>query len=124
MLTFNLNQKHGGWDSDDNQNNNLGRFRLSVTTSAGRRRPIRCRRSVREILAIPREQRTPAQDAGRLQLLAHDRPRMDARPTTRSKSCGSSTRRAPRNWSLRARETAARDPHAGARRLPQAGASR
>lgn len=30
-LAFRLSQQHGGWNSDDNQNNNLGRFRLSVT---------------------------------------------------------------------------------------------
>jgi hypothetical protein len=30
-LTFHLVQKHGGWNSDDNQNMNLGRFRLSAT---------------------------------------------------------------------------------------------
>ena len=37
MLTFQLKQDHGGWNSDDNQNHNLGRFRLSVTDGAGRR---------------------------------------------------------------------------------------
>jgi dsRNA-specific ribonuclease len=30
-VTFHLVQNHGGWNSDDNQNNNIGRFRLSVT---------------------------------------------------------------------------------------------
>jgi hypothetical protein len=35
ILTIYLNQKHGGWNSDDNQNYNLGRFRLSVTGDAG-----------------------------------------------------------------------------------------
>lgn len=30
-LTFKLVQMHGGWNSDDNQNNNPGRFRFSVT---------------------------------------------------------------------------------------------
>ena len=34
MLKFKLNQNHGGWNSDDNQNNNLGRFRFSVTAAA------------------------------------------------------------------------------------------
>ena len=33
-ITFHLTQNHGGWNSDDNQNNNLGRFRLSVTGDA------------------------------------------------------------------------------------------
>ena len=28
ILTFHLTQNHGGWNSDDNQNCNLGRFRL------------------------------------------------------------------------------------------------
>ena len=31
VLTFYLNQRHGGWNSDDNQNCNLGRFRLSIS---------------------------------------------------------------------------------------------
>ena len=35
ILTFHLAQNHGGWNSDDNQNNNLGRFRLSITTAPG-----------------------------------------------------------------------------------------
>lgn len=30
-LVFLVKQNHGGWNSDDNQNNNLGRFRISVT---------------------------------------------------------------------------------------------
>jgi hypothetical protein len=30
-LSFTLKQSHGGWNSDDNQSNNLGRYRLSVT---------------------------------------------------------------------------------------------
>ena len=34
ILTINLKQNHGGWNSDDNQNHNLGRFRLSVTSAA------------------------------------------------------------------------------------------
>jgi hypothetical protein len=35
ILHFYLSQKHGGWNSDDNQNHNLGRMRLSITTSPG-----------------------------------------------------------------------------------------
>ncbi|MBI1784171.1 DUF1553 domain-containing protein, partial [Candidatus Sumerlaeota bacterium] len=34
QLGFRLNQNHGGNDSDNNQNNNVGRFRISVTDSA------------------------------------------------------------------------------------------
>ena len=62
-LTFHLTQNHGGWNSDDNQNNNLGRFRLSVDRRRRRRRPTRCRRASASVLAIPRDQRTPAQVA-------------------------------------------------------------
>ncbi|MEW5980570.1 MAG: DUF1549 domain-containing protein, partial [Acidobacteriota bacterium] len=32
-LSFYLDQKHGGWNSDDNQTHNLGRFRLSITSA-------------------------------------------------------------------------------------------
>ena len=31
VLAVRPSQQHGGWNSDDNQNNNLGRFRVSVT---------------------------------------------------------------------------------------------
>jgi len=34
LLHFNLKQNHGGWNSDDHMNNNLGRFRLSVSEKA------------------------------------------------------------------------------------------
>jgi len=60
QLTFFLNQSHGGWNSDDNQNNNLGRFRFSVTTSpAPKADPLPL--GVREILAISPEKRSDAQ---------------------------------------------------------------
>ena len=59
-LTFHLAQNHGGWNSDDNQNNNLGRFRLSITTAPGATAdPVP--QAIREILAIPREKRTEVQ---------------------------------------------------------------
>ena len=72
-LIFLLKQNHGGWNSDDLLGNNLGRFRLSYTTSPD---PVvdPLPQAVREILSIPREQRTPAQINDLLQLLAHDRP--------------------------------------------------
>ena len=63
ILTFNLKQNHGGWNSDDNQNNNLGRFRLSVTDRAGRRGRPAARRPSARSSAIPRDRRTPAQAA-------------------------------------------------------------
>lgn len=59
-LTFKLVQNHGGWNSDDNQNNNLGRFRFAVTDKANATAdPLPA--NVRVILAIPGEKRTPAQ---------------------------------------------------------------
>lgn len=62
LLTFSLEQNHGGWNSDDNQNHNLGRFRLSVTSATNVvADPIPA--NVREIFNIPREQRSPAQIA-------------------------------------------------------------
>src|SRR5262249_48139266 len=58
--TFYLSQLHGGWNSDDNQNCNLGRFRLSITNAPhAAADPLPA--SAREILALPDWQRTPAQ---------------------------------------------------------------
>ncbi len=60
VLTFHLVQSHGGWNSDDNQNHNLGRFRLSVTDRTNAVvDPVPAR--VRPILSIPREARSMAQ---------------------------------------------------------------
>jgi hypothetical protein len=62
VLVFYLKQNHGGWNSDDNQNCNLGRFRLSVTGApAPKADPLPA--AVRAIFAIPADQRSPAQDA-------------------------------------------------------------
>ncbi len=61
-LTFYLRQNHGGWNSDDNQNHNLGRFRLSVTSAPGASADSLPARA-REVLAVPRDRRTPAQVA-------------------------------------------------------------
>ena len=58
-----LVQRHGGWSGDLHMNNNIGRFRLSVTTNT---RPIiadSVPKRVRNILAIPREKRSPQQIA-------------------------------------------------------------
>jgi len=60
ILTVYLSQRHGGWNSDDNQNHNLGRMRLSITTALNAMAdPLPAR--IREILGIPRERRTPSQ---------------------------------------------------------------
>ena len=60
VLKITLKQMHGGWNSDDHMNNNLGRFRISATTSAA---PVAdpLPALVRATLSVPREQRTAAQ---------------------------------------------------------------
>ena len=55
-----LAMMHGGDNSDDNENNNLGRVRVSITTAADAvADPLPAK--LREVLAIPRDQRSPAQ---------------------------------------------------------------
>jgi len=62
LLTFYLTENHGGWNSDDNQSHNLGRFRLSVTTAPDASAdPLPA--AVRKILAIPASEHTSAQTA-------------------------------------------------------------
>jgi hypothetical protein len=59
-LTIKLAQQHGGWNSDENQNNNLGRFRLSVT-SADNAVADPMPADVRAILDVSEGERTPEQ---------------------------------------------------------------
>ena len=60
LLTFHLSQKHGGLNPDKAENLNLGRFRLSITTTPDAvADPLP--HAVREILSIPRDRRSPAQ---------------------------------------------------------------
>jgi mono/diheme cytochrome c family protein len=61
QLTISLAQNHGGWNSDDHQNNLLGRFRISVTGDKENVKADPLPRRVRTILAIPREKRSDAQ---------------------------------------------------------------
>lgn len=60
ILHIYLNQSHGNEDSDDNGQNSLGRVRVSYTTAPD---PVAdpLPQRVRDILAIPREQRSPGQ---------------------------------------------------------------
>lgn len=61
-LNIYLKQNAGGWNSDDNQNCNLGRIRLSITTDPNAvADPLP--KNVRDILSIPRERRSPSQTA-------------------------------------------------------------
>jgi mono/diheme cytochrome c family protein len=60
MLSFYLSQRHGGTNNNDNEQQGIGRFRLSMTTATtATADPLPA--NVREIFAIPREQRTKAQ---------------------------------------------------------------
>jgi hypothetical protein len=59
-LHFNLKQMHGGWNSDDHMNNNLGRFRLSVTDEpAPDREPLPP--LARAAMQVPAAKRSAAQ---------------------------------------------------------------
>ena len=96
-LTFKLVQNHGGWNSDDNQNNNLGRFRFSVTGAENAvADPLPA--AVREILAMPAAERTPEQVDARVQLLADDRPRVAGSESPDRGPVAEPSRRARRNW--------------------------
>ena len=63
VLEIKLRQNHGGWNSDDLQNNNLGRFRISATTAAGAVVADPLPKRVRDILSLPRDQRSDEQVA-------------------------------------------------------------
>ncbi len=122
ILTFRLTQNHGGWNSDDNQNHNLGRFRISITTKPDAvADPLP--RAVREVLAIPRDRRIAGPGRGRLQLLAHHRPRLEGRQRPHRRPLGQAPRGRGATRALRT-VAATADPRPPARRLPQAGPAR
>ena len=58
-VRFQLQLNHGGWNSDDNQTNNLGKFRLSLTGDTGV--SLDPAAAVRAILDTPADQRSAAQ---------------------------------------------------------------
>ena len=61
-VTLRVRQMHGGWNSDDNQNNNLGRFRFACTDSDSPQAEAIPQR-VREALRQPLDQRDAASNA-------------------------------------------------------------
>ncbi|HVV70079.1 MAG TPA: PSD1 and planctomycete cytochrome C domain-containing protein, partial [Verrucomicrobiae bacterium] len=63
ILIISLVQNHGGWNSDDLMNNNLGRFRFSVTTNPAPVLADPVPREVRKMLVLPRERRNAEQTA-------------------------------------------------------------
>jgi hypothetical protein len=61
LLTLRLTQNHGGWNSDDNQSNNLGRFRFSITDiDNAEADPLPAR--IRQLIQTPPEHRTQADE--------------------------------------------------------------
>jgi mono/diheme cytochrome c family protein len=62
FLHVRIRQLHGGWNSDDNQTLNIGRFRVSVCASSNVVADT-VPKKVRDIFAIPRDRRSPAQIA-------------------------------------------------------------
>ncbi|HUF60772.1 MAG TPA: DUF1549 and DUF1553 domain-containing protein [Verrucomicrobiales bacterium] len=64
MLTFSLQQNHGGWNSDDNQNHNLGRFRLAVTAVERESETPPVSERTLGWLAVPPAERSEAQWLG------------------------------------------------------------
>ncbi len=61
VLVVYLAQNHGGWNSDDNQNYNLGRIRLALTSDQSPEFDA-VPAPVRELMtSVPREKRTPGQ---------------------------------------------------------------
>ncbi len=111
-----LKQNHGGWNSDDNQNNNLGRMRLSYTTAPSPvADPLPAR--VRAALSVPLERRSPFEAQAVLLVLAHDAAGVEGSQRADRGALGDlSRRRLPAGARGPRRE--AHDEHPDARRLP------
>jgi mono/diheme cytochrome c family protein len=62
-ISVSMLQDHGGWNSDDHQNNLLGRFRVSFTADESDVKADPLPRRVRDVLSIPRNERSEAQTA-------------------------------------------------------------
>ena len=61
IITVTMSQEHGGWNSDDHQNNLLGRIRISLTDADGEVVADPLPAKVREIIAKPAAERSPEQ---------------------------------------------------------------
>ena len=61
ILSFTLRQRHGGWNSDDNQNYLLGRYRFSVTES-DTAEESKLPSLIETVLQIPEPERTVEQN--------------------------------------------------------------
>ena len=63
LLKFHLAMQHGGWNSDDNQSLNLGRYRLSLTSEEGAEADPLPSLVRHVVTSVPPEQRTPEQES-------------------------------------------------------------
>ncbi len=107
ILTFHLAQNHGGWNSDDNQNYNLGRFRLAITTApAATADPVPQTRPGDP--GDPARETDRCPDGRRVQLSGGRRSRNGTEPTRGSIRSGSSIPRDRPNW--RSRNASKRRP--------------
>ena len=90
VLKITLKQNHGGWNSDDHMNNNLGRLRLSATTAE---MPLAdsIPAAVRSALSVSRERRSPTQQAAIFRI-GERLTRHSLRSTIASKRCGNAGR--------------------------------
>ncbi|MDZ4782885.1 MAG: PSD1 and planctomycete cytochrome C domain-containing protein [Planctomycetia bacterium] len=61
IITVTISQGHGGWNSDDHQNNLLGRIRVSLTETDGEVVADPLPAKVRAIIAKPAAERSPAE---------------------------------------------------------------
>ncbi len=123
-LHFKLKQNHGGWNSDDHMNNNLGRFRLSVTDGEVARDADPLPPRVRDVLAVPAEKRSPAQVDAAFQLLADDGARVEGDERQDRGAVEAVAGRFDEPRRRRSATTPRDDVPPEARRLPQARARR
>ena len=119
LLTFYLSQKHGGWNSDDNQNHNLGTLPPLDHHHARRRRRSAAQNTFGTFWPF---QRTNARlrRCKPSSVTGARRFRNGRQRTQRSRSCGGSIRKALRNWCCRRARVRVR-PTSDPRRLPEAG---
>ena len=118
-LTFKLAQNHGGWNSDDNQNNNLGRFRFSVTTADNAvADPLPA--DVRAILQVPAADANAEQTARVFSYWRTTVPEWQEE-NRRIEALWQSHPQGATQLALVEREKTAQDASAGSRQLPRAG---
>ena len=120
ILTFHLKQNHGGWNSDDNQNNNLGPLPPLDHHRSPTPWPIRSRQPSATSSPSRRDQRTPAQTAAVFSYWRTTVPEWKE-ANDRIEALWRQHPEGASQLVLRERATAARDAPAQARRFSQAG---